>query len=77
MFQVGTVQNLFQNYTFSQNGILCQSETCFRMAHVSERHATHACVMFESVPESDIRWMTVIVKMTTNNKLLRIYVGAV
>ena len=25
-----------------QNGTPCQSETCFRMAHVSERHATHA-----------------------------------
>ena len=25
-----------------QNGTPCQSETCFRMAHVSERHATDA-----------------------------------
>ena len=26
------------------NGTPCQSETCFRMAHVSERHATHVWV---------------------------------
>ena len=27
---------------FFQNGTKCQPETCFRMAHVSERHATRA-----------------------------------
>ena len=31
---------------FFQNGTQCQSETCFRMAHVSERHATYAFWFF-------------------------------
>ena len=32
-----------------QNGTPCQSETCFEMAHVSERHATrcHRCAKWQ------------------------------
>ena len=29
-----------------QNGTQCQSETCFRTAHVLEQHVTHACPIY-------------------------------
>ena len=46
--KVFTVQiwNMYQKCTFFQNGTSCQYETCFRMAHVSKRHATHAHVAY-------------------------------
>ena len=34
------LKNVSEMHIF-QNGTLCQSVACFRMAHVSERHATH------------------------------------
>ena len=38
-----SIWNRFQKCTFFQNDTACQSETCFRMAHASERHATRVC----------------------------------
>ena len=34
----------FLEWYIFQNGTQCQSETCFRMAHISERHATRVFV---------------------------------